>query len=235
MPAKAREVTVKSLSMAMGIKQPGFQLLSLDPTPRQPPFREPANTLCLLPDQLEIYLTAYIPLLAFSLLILFASNIHRSRAHRRKSSFSSMEDVGIESTIAGSRSVTRIDSDIEANEQWIQLSGAGEENELEPSARFWPPPATVLRHTRKQPHQRTAPPSWSAVLFGRRLLVRIPQHCCAFPRSILALYPGMQRRSRQSRSRPRGLLSGFAWDVMDVALYPLGVFTSIACWLFLNG
>lgn len=60
-----REVTVKSFSMAMGIRKPGFQLLSV-----------PANDgdgagavdqLCLLPDQIGIYLGGYLPLVALTL------------------------------------------------------------------------------------------------------------------------------------------------------------------------
>ncbi|KAF9793242.1 Metallo-dependent phosphatase-like protein [Thelephora terrestris] len=60
-----QEVTVKSFSMAMGIRKPGFQLLSV-------PQDDGASTgavgqLCLLPDQLGIYLDRYIPFVALTL------------------------------------------------------------------------------------------------------------------------------------------------------------------------
>ena len=71
-----KEVTVKSISMAMGIRQPGFQLLSIGVPPTR--FATSLATVpCLLPDQLGIYLNVYVPLLIFSLLLLLVSNLHR--------------------------------------------------------------------------------------------------------------------------------------------------------------
>ncbi|KAF9653912.1 Metallo-dependent phosphatase [Thelephora ganbajun] len=60
-----KEVTVKSFSIAMGIRKPGFQLLSV-------PEDDVGNTgaadqLCLLPDQIGIYLGWYLPLVALTL------------------------------------------------------------------------------------------------------------------------------------------------------------------------
>ena len=60
-----REVTVKSFSMAMGIRKPGFQLLSV---PEDDGASAGAvDQLCLLPDQIGIYLDRYIPLVALTL------------------------------------------------------------------------------------------------------------------------------------------------------------------------
>ncbi|KAK7472742.1 hypothetical protein VKT23_000852 [Stygiomarasmius scandens] len=72
-----REVTVKSLSMAMGIRRPGYQLLSLNPSPGSD--ASYADTPCLMPDQLGIYLSVYIPLLILSLLVLLLHSALRSR------------------------------------------------------------------------------------------------------------------------------------------------------------
>ncbi|KAG8213657.1 Metallo-dependent phosphatase-like protein [Butyriboletus roseoflavus] len=80
---KVQEVTVKSISMAMGIRRPGFQLLSLTSTVPSPdritqtPVPPPLHTLCLMPDQLGIYFYMYIPLVLLSLLVLLAFNIIR--------------------------------------------------------------------------------------------------------------------------------------------------------------
>ncbi|KAF7361777.1 Metallo-dependent phosphatase [Mycena venus] len=85
----AREVTVKSLSMAMGIRKPGFQLLSLVDPHSVPGSASHADSLCLLPDQLGIYLSTYIPLLVLSLLTLCVLNIYRvcsPRQGKRRSS-----------------------------------------------------------------------------------------------------------------------------------------------------
>ncbi|PCH43965.1 hypothetical protein WOLCODRAFT_104481 [Wolfiporia cocos MD-104 SS10] len=74
------EITVKSFSMAMGVRKPGVQLLSLASpsyTTSTPHTNSPSATPCILPDQLGIYLQTYIPFLLLSLLLLLASNIHR--------------------------------------------------------------------------------------------------------------------------------------------------------------
>ncbi|KZT19065.1 Metallo-dependent phosphatase, partial [Neolentinus lepideus HHB14362 ss-1] len=75
-----REVTVKSFSMAMGIRRPGFQLLSLA-APQRNVYasvlsgQTVADRPCLLPDQLGIYLSVYVPLLLLSVAILLVANI----------------------------------------------------------------------------------------------------------------------------------------------------------------
>lgn len=73
-----REVTVKSISMAMGVRRPGFQLLSLASglVDGELPEGEKtyADTPCFLPDQLEIYTHRYLPLFVISLLVLAVSN-----------------------------------------------------------------------------------------------------------------------------------------------------------------
>lgn len=75
-PSSIREITVKSFSWAMGVRKPGFQLVSLwNPVneygrslgnPRTPTIQ---TQLCLLPDQLSIFIT-YLLLLSFTLLTL---------------------------------------------------------------------------------------------------------------------------------------------------------------------
>ena len=70
-----REITVKSISWAMGVRKPGFLLLSLwNPVDREGISTSPANTtlqtqLCLLPDQLSIFIR-YGWLLGSTLLVL---------------------------------------------------------------------------------------------------------------------------------------------------------------------
>lgn len=74
-----REVTVKSMSWAMGVRKPGFLLLSLwNPVDEegkatsQDASKAPTiqTHLCLLPDQLSIFIR-YVLLLAFTLVVLF--------------------------------------------------------------------------------------------------------------------------------------------------------------------
>ncbi|KAK2463173.1 hypothetical protein APHAL10511_004828 [Amanita phalloides] len=85
----AREVTVKSLSIAMNVKRPGFQLLSLSPKLfRKNHATTHADELCLLPDQISIYLSIYLPLLFISLLVVLLLN---AESVRNRSIFDGLE------------------------------------------------------------------------------------------------------------------------------------------------
>ncbi|EJF65103.1 Metallo-dependent phosphatase [Dichomitus squalens LYAD-421 SS1] len=76
-PLSVPEITVKSFSMAMGVRHPGYQLLSLVPPSTVGTSPSFAHQPCLLPDQLGIYLNAYLPLLSLTLIVLFAANVRR--------------------------------------------------------------------------------------------------------------------------------------------------------------
>ncbi|KAF4567515.1 hypothetical protein EYR40_006518 [Pleurotus pulmonarius] len=91
---RIREVTVKSLSMAMGIRRPGFQLLSLA-APSSAPVKTVthADAPCLMPDQLGIYLSVYLPLIAASLLVLLVLNVFGSSYPPRRSSNASLTRI----------------------------------------------------------------------------------------------------------------------------------------------
>ncbi|KAL8746432.1 MAG: hypothetical protein Q9184_007749, partial [Pyrenodesmia sp. 2 TL-2023] len=95
-----REITVKSFSWAMGVRQPGFLMLSLwnplDKKDRSESPRSPTNPngdpqqkhptiqthLCLLPDQLSIFIR-YAILLVITLLALLVSAIRTTRRNTR--------------------------------------------------------------------------------------------------------------------------------------------------------
>lgn len=64
----------------MNVRRPGFQLLSLIPAEmRTEGSLTYADTPCLLPDQLGIYINVYLPFLALSLLAVFLTNAFGSR------------------------------------------------------------------------------------------------------------------------------------------------------------
>ncbi|MBW0475734.1 hypothetical protein O181_015449 [Austropuccinia psidii MF-1] len=73
-PLQVHEISVKSFSMGMGVKQPGYHLLSLSNPARfarspsdQTTFHKP----CFLPDQIGIYTYIYLPLYLITLLVIF--------------------------------------------------------------------------------------------------------------------------------------------------------------------
>lgn len=85
--SEVHEVSVRSFSMAMGIKRPGFQLLSVAPPPLNPqnPLDRSANFAhrpCLLPNQINIYIFQY-GLSALLTLALLAVVNYR-KVHRRR-------------------------------------------------------------------------------------------------------------------------------------------------------
>lgn len=81
---RIKEITVKSMSWAMGVRKPGVQLLSLwnpvnlDALTSQPDLPTPKDTiqnhLCILPNQLNIFIR-YSQLLALTLIVLTISAI----------------------------------------------------------------------------------------------------------------------------------------------------------------
>ena len=81
--SEVKEVSVKSFSMAMGIRRPGFQLLSLAPPSAMPAGAATfADVPCFLPDQLGIYISVYVPLILLSVLALLLGHAYRvSQAH----------------------------------------------------------------------------------------------------------------------------------------------------------
>jgi hypothetical protein len=64
--------------MVMGVRHPGYQLVSLyNPPDLQPGTPTAATKSCLLPDQLSIYVGLYLPLLALTFLIVALPRLYR--------------------------------------------------------------------------------------------------------------------------------------------------------------
>ncbi|KAJ1304354.1 hypothetical protein OPQ81_005509 [Rhizoctonia solani] len=79
-----REVSVKSFSMAMGVRRPGFQLLSLiAPDPSSPYSQTFSDTPCHLPDQMHIYTHVYAICGVISIVILAYLNAKQGKAKGR--------------------------------------------------------------------------------------------------------------------------------------------------------
>jgi hypothetical protein len=240
MSVPVREVTVKTISMAMGIRRPGFQLLSIKaPTSSQNAIQTLSHQPCLLPNQLSIYLSIYIPLCALSLLILLLSNIHRTRtAHRRHAirAYSPPEEdsdiVFVPSAPPESRNFRlRLDTENDIEGQWTHLTSSDEE---ESSPYSLLPPSSSTLHSGKLPPRSAAPMLWSFVLFGRRRHLRMPPACCSITQGLVACFPGGRGLSKWTGIRHGPAASGFLYDIRDVAVVPLGLFTLISCWMLLQ-
>ncbi|KAG9316325.1 Metallo-dependent phosphatase-like protein [Chiua virens] len=186
---KVQEVSVKSLSMAMGIRRPGFQLLSLisvAPSPdqiTQTPIPPPLHALCLMPDQLGIYFYIYIPLILLSLFVLLVLNFRRanggtnyqqrSHKHRRQ------DTPEIPHELSRTHSSGAVDSDS-----------------------ILPPPASKSReHQTSFRQSYSSPWTWTFMVGGHRRRVTLPNPF------------GRSRVGHRMSQRDVGVLVGFLQDV----------------------
>ncbi|KAG1735132.1 Metallo-dependent phosphatase-like protein [Suillus paluster] len=214
-----REITVKSFSMAMGIRRPGFQLLSLTSIvpsienltqlPNSPPSL--LDTPCFLPDQLGIYLSVYLPFIVLSVLSLLAFNIHRVTRGNQQT----QRRPEISSRVSHSEhSFSRATSDRELSRRWLGQSNT-EDTDEDP---FLPLPVTKLAGSRHSSKIRgrfsSSSHSWSFCLLGRRRRISLSLPCSRVNRGVHEV----------------GVLRGFLRDVLDVAWPPLLVFCVAAWW-----
>lgn len=209
---------MKSFSMAMGIRRPGFQLLSFvsvvpsEASLTQIPVPPPLDTPCFLPDQLGIYLYVYLRLILLSLVVLFVSNISWSRQQEldTRCKRQKHQDGTYESPHHSQHGSNRRSAD--------DYYDDGYSSSL-------PPPATKPRygsHTSTRPRGRSwSPTSWTwAFKFGNQRR-----------RITLPLFLSRARNHpRDQRIHELGMLRAFGQDVLNVAVPPLCVFLLGAWW-----
>ncbi|KAJ3915313.1 Metallo-dependent phosphatase-like protein [Lentinula edodes] len=199
-----REVTVKSLSMAMGVKKPGYQMLSIVPPGGLTSTISDAP--CLMPDQLGIYLDVYIPLALASLALILIACIVRGQHYRRcRWSFQFLSHTKQRSKDGtGSlqskhvRRPTR--SRIVIDEYGFTLDDNDMDQRLPP-----PVSATVTAKKNALP---------TILSQSRRLFCRLV--------------------SLQTLTKRGGFFREFLCDVRDVAIFPLGIIFLISLWTFLD-
>lgn len=200
-PTSVPEITVKSFSMAMGIRRPGYQLLSLIPPvgsqfdQHQDQDRYVAHRQCLLPDQLGIYLSIYIPLSVLTLIALFASNIRRM-VQQRVSAFSRFGE-------------------------FIPL-GSGQDDGTD----YDLPPPSAWR-SKEFPRQGWSL-TLTFPLGGNRR--RVTLSGSSLRRALVAFFwsGGGQEAEKQCKA---GVLRGFVRDFREAAWAPLLLFVLIALWV----
>jgi len=203
---------VKSLSMAMGIQRPGFQLLSLAPHQYWQAAKSTttyADAPCLLPGQLEIYLSVYVPLFAISLLVVFVVNVSRvasrsslRRWHTKRSS-SPLE------LASRPRSGNQDDSGMTSDEDPNSPSSL-------------PLPAPVSSRIRWTDRKLTS--SW--VPFDQpRLRAQVGS---VIPNPLLYR---LGRSRGLGKRKLKSFIVGFIRDVRDIAVFPLIVFVLISLWI----
>ncbi|KAF8806465.1 Metallo-dependent phosphatase [Phlegmacium glaucopus] len=226
------EITVKTLSMVMNVRRPGFQLLSLAPAQLR---REDVPTYkdvpCLLPDQLQIYLIIYLPLLAVSIIFVCLSNILNLSLSGWDSPFrenvSSMEYATLSSP-SSSSSMKFEDQDdgfhpedSEELNQYYTSTSTSHNHSL-------PSPTIATRRGARGSHP------WRIFTLenqhqNRRLHL---SSTCNFKTLLYFFQSGRSPLNFQRQHRrKKGRLISTILDIRDIAVFPLGLFVIITWWI----
>lgn len=214
-----REITVKSFSMAMGIRRPGFQLLSLISTvpaietltqlPNSPPSL--LDTPCFLPDQLGIYLSVYLPFILVSVLCLLAFNVQRTLAGGNKEA-QRQPDISLRGKHSEPDSC-RANDDYELYRRSLGSSATEDTDEDHVLPLPVTKPAGSGRSSKVRGRSSTSSHSWAFYLLGRRRRISLSLPCSM----------------ANSEVHEVGLVRGLFSDVVDVAWPPLLAFC-VAAW-----
>ncbi|TFK73954.1 hypothetical protein BDN72DRAFT_760618 [Pluteus cervinus] len=202
-----REVTVKSLSMAMGVRRPGFQLLSLaqDAPPSLRSSDKYADTLCHLPDQLGIYLIGYPCVVILSLLAIGWINSPWFRSYTSRSDRKSV----LTRWLPMSTSQPHVDHIGRRSSTTSTTSS----DEYEDSNSL-PRPVAADRRSNDSPRTRNQRSCLGTVF---QLIYRP---------TVWILLSGTSRHPR-----PRRFWHRFLRDFRDVAIFPIGMFVAVALWV----
>ncbi|KAF5321719.1 hypothetical protein D9619_001937 [Psilocybe cf. subviscida] len=204
---ETKEVTVKTISMVMNVRRPGFQLLSLAPALLHSETSETlAERPCVLPDQLRIYLQLYIPSLITSLLIVFLVSLrHRSTFHNKADS--NLAEVHLLSDIE------------EGTGDAVESTFTSSRRQPTSSGRLNSRMTTINPGWRIAPEER----------YSKSNSFNVSEWLCGFADVILSA----SGRSRGPSSRRSWLLT-FLRDVRDVAVFPIATFIFITWWTVSN-
>ena len=216
--------------MAMGVRRPGFQLLSLVPgSPVQQGVLERATLAdapCFLPDQLGIYLYAYVPLIVFTLLALFIDNARRVYVNASftkapppaQGGSRSPGANGQESTSSTGHKLSALSLPVRRFDDDAS-SALSDANDSDDEHLYVLPPPTPSPSGKNRPVRRT-----KVNVAGVAVDVSVL-------RSIVSCLVGSGNALDASKRKRRGLFGGIARDVLDVAWLPVGLFVAIAWWM----
>lgn len=193
----------------MGIRRPGFQLLSLTSTVPSPdqimqtPVPPPLHTPCLLPDQLGIYFYIYIPLILLSLIILLAFNVIPPNGGTAYQTWN------------------RKHARQETPEMLHVLTRDNPSHAVDADS-FLPSPANKSRelHTPLRGRFYSSPWTWTFTVGGRRRRVMLPNP-----------FGNWRSRAEYRPQRDVGVLAGWLQDVVAVAWPPILIFSAISWWV----
>lgn len=234
-----KEVTVKAFSMAMGIRRPAVQLVSLL-SPSYMADHHSTYTVrdnaCFLPDQLGIYLSVYLPFILFSIVTLIVSNLYRvtnspTSSDGHYSLPPTSANLEANSEFADWRAATPTTMDDQ-----LPLRRMKDDKVIDEEAGFGPhtPDSAATPGTAifGKPRNGLRPwsKSWSFEFFGRRRRLTIDS---AVLGSVLSPFVSDRNQLEANIRRQRvGLVNGFVQDLCRVAWPPVVLFAVITWWAF---
>ena len=218
------ETTVKTLSMVMNVRRPGFQLLSLAPTQLRdqdiPTYRD---VPCLLPDQLRIYLNIYLPLLAVSIILVCIANFSFTSSSWRSPSvekLSSMEYAMSSSSSSSSLSAILEEDDGGLNHEDIEEKLGPLNGFLTKSSSLPSPITATFRSTRTSRSSR----GWR--IFTPENQYHDQHSSTNHFKTLLYSFWSGRTLPFQQRRRKSWLITTLR-DIRDIAVFPLGAFVII--------
>ncbi|KAI0688027.1 Metallo-dependent phosphatase-like protein [Cytidiella melzeri] len=227
-----KEVSVKSFSMAMGIRRPGYQLLSLvPPSSASPSGPTISDVPCFLPDQLGTYIFIYGSLGAVSLLVLLAYHVfHVHASSFQKSSILAL--LTLRRTLSPSVDMEQVRSSVLQSPDHSPsasqvLRTYDDEPDVTGEADFMlPPPTPGIVVTAKRKNTYPSPLKLRFNVGGQKLVadfssVRDLLYGCCGKGGTHVVGKGGRRT---------GLLRAFLGDVVAVAWLPVTLFLAVAWW-----
>lgn len=225
---ESEEVTVKSISMAMGIRRPGFQLLSLV-SPQGPNPAAQLHSPCVLPDQLGIYMWAYGILGLLSVVGLFMSHVHRIR-HPRAQSGRIRSETPTKAEQAEELAEAQIEAEAGEAISLTEIMSPGprrraDSTPIGPAENFNGIANGHTNGTAEEYFPAISPRTAQRNSDSKRRRFSIPY--------LSSIFSSREQRSaRWERRKSRGLVRGVAHDVGTVAGPPVVAFLGIAWWMF---
>jgi len=191
--------------MSMGVRRPGFQLLSLAPAELRQGVSKPsyADKPCLLPDQLQIYLERYFPLIIITILVVF---------------FSIISGVGLPSAGRSQKPLFSMkgDSSSDAEEELSSPTGSTSTSSS---------PSTY--HPRN--HRSLRGRGWA--MFQAATTRRDPSPSSPLPNILHTIWGYCPRPASPLYLRRRRLWARCLRDMRDIAIFPIITFALVTWWV----
>lgn len=217
------EISVRTISMSMNVRRPGFQLLSLTPVQlRDDDLPTYKSVPCLLPDQLRIYLNIYLPLLAASVIfVCLANTVSYLATGWRSPSGEKISSSLLSLSLSSSSSSIKSDDALnhEGSDKFCP------DNASLTTLRSLPTPIIATHRSTRSRSSR----GWRIFIPENQDQDQQPHPSLNYLKAFLySFWSGRSSLNLQrQRRRRQGWLIATLRDIRDIAVFPLGAFMII--------